>query len=99
MLIFLSLFISAITDNILHSIQNSKRTILVVTSNFVKIGYTDFECERAIHEVHTGKHKIITLILDDIKILKPQISKALQFIIECFTYSTRKLSLYNLTDR
>ena len=57
-----------------------------MTESFVQQGFTDFECEVALDEAINGRHRIIPVIVDDIKILKPKMSRVLQFILESFTY-------------
>ena len=66
--------------------KNSRRTILVITPNFVKSEYTRFEYQVAQQEMLKRKHRIIPVLLDDISECKSTMDPNLQSILSSVTY-------------
>ena len=48
----------------MDAIKSSRRTILVLSILFGENVYTEFECDVALYEVITAKHRIIPVILE-----------------------------------
>lgn len=72
----------------MDSILNSRRTILIISQNFLKGGYTTFEYEVAHDEMIKSKHKIIPVLLDHVDKLKGDMDDTLKYIIQSVTYIT-----------
>ena len=66
--------------------KNSRRTILVITPNFVKSEYTRFEYQVAQQEMLKRKHRIIPVLLDDISESKSTMDPNLKSILSSVTY-------------
>lgn len=78
--------VSAIANNIIKAMENSRRTILVVTPNFIESEFCRFEYQRAQVEMLKRKQRIIPVILSDITREKEQMDETLRTILETITY-------------
>ena len=75
---------SVIANNIIRAVEDSRRTILVISQNYIESEWCRMEYQKAQHEMLKMKHKIIPVILEDISHLK--IDKNLKSIINSITY-------------
>lgn len=75
---------SVIANNIIRAVEDSRRTILVISQNYIESEWCRMEYQKAQHEMLKMKHKIIPVILEDISHLK--IDKNLKSIINSVTY-------------
>ncbi|XP_052100367.1 interleukin-18 receptor 1-like [Mytilus californianus] len=80
----------AIANNIVDSIANSRRTILIISREYLQGGYTTFELEMAHAEMIAtkSKHKIIPILLDKYDNLQGSMDDTLKHIIQSVTYIT-----------
>ncbi|CAG2257684.1 unnamed protein product [Mytilus edulis] len=80
----------AIANNIVDSIANSRRTILIISREYLQGGYTTFELEMAHAEMIStkSKHKIIPVLLDKYENLQGLMDDTLKHIIQSVTYIT-----------
>ena len=82
---YISIWLSAIFDNILEAINNSRRTILVLSPRFLDSEWTRYEYQVALQEMLKKKHRIIPLILEDISDIE-NIDETLKQILDSITY-------------
>ncbi|XP_060072655.1 uncharacterized protein LOC132552494 [Ylistrum balloti] len=75
-----------IANNIIRAIDNSRRTILVLTPRFVTSEFTRFEYQIAQQEMLKRKHKIIPILLEDISDVNDDMDPNLKQIINSVTY-------------
>ncbi|KAL3869720.1 hypothetical protein ACJMK2_042369 [Sinanodonta woodiana] len=75
-----------IANNIIQAVQNSRRTILVISKNYVKSEFTRFEYQCAQQEMLQKKHRIIPILLEDITDIKDTIDPTLKVILNSVTY-------------
>ncbi|RUS75705.1 hypothetical protein EGW08_016520 [Elysia chlorotica] len=75
----------AIANNIIQAVERSRRTILVLSPNYVSSEWCRLEYQKAQHEMLKLKHKIIPVILEDVRKV-PEMDKALRTIIDTVTY-------------
>ena len=60
----------AIANNIISAVQNSRRTILVLSPRYVTSEWCRLEYQMAQHEMLKFKHKIVPVVIDDIQNVK-----------------------------
>ena len=76
---------SSIEDNIVRAIETSRKTILVLSKNFVTSGWCEFELQMArMESFNKGRNLIIAVMLEPLEIEK--ISKSLKLLIRRHTY-------------
>ncbi|KAK3601549.1 hypothetical protein CHS0354_027689 [Potamilus streckersoni] len=75
-----------IANNIIQAVQNSRRTILVLSKNYVKSEFTRFEYQCAQQEMLQKKHRVIPILLEDITEIKDTIDPNLKVILNSVTY-------------
>ncbi|XP_063415142.1 uncharacterized protein LOC134697051 [Mytilus trossulus] len=75
-----------IANNIIWAINNSRRTIIVVSQQYIQSDFTRFEYQVAQTEMLKRKHKIIPVLLEDINHLEHEMDENLKIIIESVTY-------------
>ncbi|KAL3856794.1 hypothetical protein ACJMK2_011511 [Sinanodonta woodiana] len=75
-----------IANNIIQAVQNSRRTIMVMSKNYVKSEFTRFEYQCAQHEMLQRKHRIIPILIEDITEIKDTIDPTLKVILNSVTY-------------
>ncbi|OWF36139.1 neurogenic locus notch homolog protein 2-like [Mizuhopecten yessoensis] len=75
-----------IANNIINAIDNSRRTILILTPRYVTSEFTRFEYQVAQHEMLKRKHKIIPILLEDIADVNDNMDPNLKQIIKSVTY-------------
>ncbi|ESO86685.1 hypothetical protein LOTGIDRAFT_166958 [Lottia gigantea] len=75
----------AIANSIIQAIQNSRRTIMILTPNYIESEWCRLEYQTAQHEMLKLKHKIIPIILEDIDHVK-SVDSNLKSIIDTVTY-------------
>ncbi|VDI71033.1 Hypothetical predicted protein, partial [Mytilus galloprovincialis] len=80
----------AIANNIVDCIANSRRTILIISREYLQGGYTTFELEMAHAEMIStkSKHKIIPVLLDKYENLQGLMDDTLKHLIQTVTYIT-----------
>lgn len=78
-------FITAIANNIVKAIESSRRTIMVLSPEYVKSEWCRMEYQKAQHEMLKLKHKIIPIVLEDISEVK-DVDKNLKSILNSVTY-------------
>lgn len=93
-----------ISNNIINAIENSRRTILILTPRYLESEFTRFEYQKAQTEMLKKKHRIIPVVLEDIStIISSNMDKHLKAIIDTVTYlewpfdaecSTKKLEKF-----
>ena len=76
-----------ITDNITAAVQESRKTVLVVTKNYLKSGWCDFETRFA-HSHHLNEHTggVIGIIHPEVFHLKGARGVALDRLLDSVTY-------------
>ncbi|XP_033727764.1 neurogenic locus notch homolog protein 2-like [Pecten maximus] len=75
-----------IANNIINAIDNSRRTILILTPRFVTSDFTRFEYQVAQQQMLKRTHKIIPILLEDISHLHTDMDRNLKQIIKSVTY-------------
>lgn len=78
-------FVSAIADNIIQAIENSRRTILILSPAYIQSEWCRLEYQKAQHEMLKLRHKIIPVMLDDVTHLT-SVDRNLQTILDTVTY-------------
>ena len=74
-----------IEENIAHAIENSRKTILVLSKSFLESGWCEFELQMACMEnIDKGRNAIIVVMLEDLPAKK--MSKSLRLLICKNTY-------------
>lgn len=58
------------SENILAALENSRRTIMIVTSDYITNEWNRFEYLMAQHETLKMRQRIIPVILEDIEQVK-----------------------------
>ncbi|XP_062617978.1 uncharacterized protein LOC134279584 isoform X2 [Saccostrea cucullata] len=76
---------AAIFENIIEAINNSRRTILVLSPRFLNSEWTRYEYQVALQEMLKKKHRIIPVILEDISDVE-DIDETLKQILSSITY-------------
>ena len=76
----------AIANNIIKAVQGSRRTLLVITPNYVKSEFTRFEYQVAQQEMLKRKHRIIPVLLEDISECEISMDPNLKTILSSVTY-------------
>lgn len=76
---------SAIANNVIRAIENSRRTIMILSPNYIDSEWCRMEYQKAQHEMLKLKHKIIPVVLEDISSSK-FIDKNLKTILNTVTY-------------
>ncbi|CAL1545382.1 unnamed protein product, partial [Lymnaea stagnalis] len=74
-----------IANNIIHAIENSRRTIMVLSPSYVASEWCRMEYQKAQHEMLRLKHKIIPIVLEDVSSM-PEMDANLRTIIDTVTY-------------
>ncbi|KAL3869220.1 hypothetical protein ACJMK2_041929 [Sinanodonta woodiana] len=74
-----------IANNIVHAIENSRRTILVLSPAYVESEWCRMEYQKAQHEMLKLKHKIIPIMLENITGIR-NMDKNLRSILNSVTY-------------
>ena len=76
-----------ITDNITAAVQESRKTVLVVTKNYLKSGWCDFETRFAhSHHLHEHNGGVIGIIHPEVFRLRGARGMALDRLLESVTY-------------
>ncbi|CAH1795938.1 unnamed protein product [Owenia fusiformis] len=75
---------TAIADNIVNAVQTSRRTILILSPDYIKGEWTRLEYQLAQQEMLKLRNRIIPVMLEDI--LDEKIDENLRYIIESVTY-------------
>lgn len=75
----------AIANNIVTAIENSRRTIMILSPEYVQSEWCRMEYQKAQHEMLKLKHKIIPIVLADLSEVK-NIDRNLKSIINSVTY-------------
>lgn len=76
---------AAIADNIIQAIENSRRTILVLSPAYVQSEWCRLEYQKAQHEMLKLRHKIIPVMLEDVTHVEP-VDRNLRTILDTVTY-------------
>ncbi|XP_062566453.1 uncharacterized protein LOC134228775 [Saccostrea cucullata] len=74
-----------IANNIIHAIENSRRTIMILSPNYVESEWCRMEYQKAQHEMLKRKHRIIPIMFRDITKCD-KFDKALGDILRTVTY-------------
>ncbi|XP_050400944.1 protein toll [Patella vulgata] len=75
----------AIANSIIQAIENSRRTIMILTPNYVNSEWCRLEYQKAQHEMLKLKHKIVPIILEDLSGIN-SMDKNLKSILDTVTY-------------
>ncbi|XP_041360206.1 platelet endothelial aggregation receptor 1-like [Gigantopelta aegis] len=75
-----------IANNIIKAMENSRRTILVLTPSYVQSEFCRFEYQRAQHEMLKRKQRIIPIVLQDISSDRMFMDETLKNILDTITY-------------
>lgn len=96
----------AIATNIVDSIVNSRRSILIISKEYLQGGYTTFEYEMAYAEMITSKykHQIIPVLVDKFENLQGLMDDTMKCILKSVTYitwpgETNRKSVVSFWDR
>ncbi|GFN83043.1 toll-like receptor 2 [Plakobranchus ocellatus] len=74
-----------IANNIIQAVERSRRTILILSPSYVSSEWCRLEYQKAQHEMLKMRHKIIPVVLEDVRKM-PEMDKALRTIIDTVTY-------------
>ncbi|ESP05292.1 hypothetical protein LOTGIDRAFT_152123 [Lottia gigantea] len=77
-----------ISNNIIWAVENSRRTILILTPDYIQSEFCRFEYQRAQHEMLNRKQRIIPIILEDVSNQMNYMDNALRSIVKSITYLT-----------
>ncbi|XP_041358469.1 uncharacterized protein LOC121375221 [Gigantopelta aegis] len=75
-----------IANNIIWAIESSRRTILVLTPNYLESEFTRFEWQRAHTEMLKLKHKVVPIILNSITDVRSNMDGTMKTILDSITY-------------
>ncbi|KAH3696182.1 delta and Notch-like epidermal growth factor-related receptor [Dreissena polymorpha] len=75
-----------ITNNIIYAVENSRRTILVISPHYLASNFTKMEWQLAQQKMLECKNKIIPILLEDISSYKDTIDPNLKSILDSVTY-------------
>ncbi|KAH3734209.1 uncharacterized protein LOC127849532 [Dreissena polymorpha] len=75
-----------ITNNIIYAVENSRRTILVVSPHYLTSNFTKMEWQLAQQKMLERKNKIIPILLEDISSHKDTMDPNLKSILDSVTY-------------
>ncbi|XP_060082255.1 uncharacterized protein LOC132561580 [Ylistrum balloti] len=75
----------AIANNIISAIERSRRTIMILTPNYINSEWCRMEYQKAQHEMLKMRHKIIPIVLEDVSKCKT-LDKNLKTILSTVTY-------------
>lgn len=81
-----SFLLTAISNNIIRAVANSRRTIVLLTPRFFESGFTQFEYQQAQYEMLHERIRIIPILLEDISSVKYGVDKHLYQIINSSTH-------------
>ncbi|KAK3602706.1 hypothetical protein CHS0354_017148 [Potamilus streckersoni] len=76
----------SIVNNIINAVENSRRTIIILSPRYLESEFTQFEYQKAQHEMLKKKHRIIPVLLEDISHIRGKMDKNLESIIDTVTY-------------
>ena len=80
-----SCFFSAIANNIVHAVESSHQTLLILSKNYVRSGWARYEYQVAQEEMLNRHHRIIPVFLDDPADI-PIEDRNLQHMLKSVTY-------------
>ncbi|XP_021358637.1 uncharacterized protein LOC110453803 [Mizuhopecten yessoensis] len=75
----------AIANNIISAIERSRRTIMILSPNYINSEWCRMEYQKAQHEMLKMRHKIIPIVLEDVSKCKTM-DKNLKTILSTVTY-------------
>ncbi|XP_070195602.1 uncharacterized protein [Littorina saxatilis] len=75
-----------IANNIIDAVDNSRRTILVVTPDFIRSEFCRFEYQQAQYQMIKQRQRIIPIVLRDVAEEKKNMDATLRSILETITY-------------
>ncbi|XP_033736673.1 uncharacterized protein LOC117324939 [Pecten maximus] len=75
----------AIANNIISAIERSRRTIMILSPNYINSEWCRMEYQKAQHEMLKMRHKIIPIVLEDVSKCKT-LDKNLKTILSTVTY-------------
>lgn len=78
--------VTAIANNIIDAVDNSRRTILVVTPDFIRSEFCRFEYQQAQYQMIKQRQRIIPIVLRDVAEEKKNMDATLRSILETITY-------------
>lgn len=77
---------ATISDNIIRAVKESRRTILLISPEYVESEWTKLEYEVAQQEMLKRKHRIIPILLEDITNCRSSMDTTLKNILSSVTY-------------
>ena len=86
MVLILFKFVTAISDNIIRAVKESRRTILLISPGYIQSEWTKLEYEVAQQEMLKRKQRIIPVLLDEISQSKSSMDPTLENILSAVTY-------------
>ncbi|XP_071119350.1 neurogenic locus notch homolog protein 3-like [Haliotis cracherodii] len=75
-----------IANNIIEAVENSRRTIMILTPSYIQSEFCRFEYQRAQHEMLKRKQRIIPIVLQDISEDRVYMDDTLSTILDTITY-------------
>ncbi|XP_052777288.1 protein eyes shut homolog [Mya arenaria] len=75
-----------ITNNIIHAVENSRRTILIVSPNYLASNFAKFEWQTAQQRMLERRHRIIPILLEDVSSYHESMDPNLRQILASVTY-------------
>ncbi|XP_052776277.1 uncharacterized protein LOC128214068 isoform X2 [Mya arenaria] len=75
-----------ITNNIIHAVENSRRTILIVSPNYLASNFAKFEWQTAQQRMLERRHRIIPILLEDVSSYRESMDPNLRQILDSVTY-------------
>ncbi|XP_067678317.1 protein draper-like [Haliotis asinina] len=75
-----------IANNIIEAVENSRRTIMILTPSYIQSEFCRFEYQRAQHEMLKRKQRIIPIVLQDITKDRVYMDETLCTILDSITY-------------
>jgi len=86
-LIFVS-FHEGIAENIIRAVENSSRTILVLSPDYCHGGWPRFEVQAAQKEMMNLRHRIVPIMFKDISQIRvaDRVDKLLEYLLNTVTY-------------
>nr|XP_006814470.1 PREDICTED: uncharacterized protein LOC102803333 [Saccoglossus kowalevskii] len=77
-----------IVENILYAIKNSRRTILILSPEFVRSEWCNYEVDQAKFEMFGLRHKLIPIMFEDVTHMGDEMSATLKSILDSINYLT-----------
>ena len=77
---------SFIADNIMSAVHLSRRTIMIITPDYLTSDWCKFEYQMALQEMMVDRHRVLPIIAGDVEELKEKMKGAMRRLLESVTW-------------